>query len=264
MALPLNTHANQYVFGRGKIFIGVYSGDANRADRRYIGNCPGFTVSVESEKFEHFSSTSGIQTKDLTVTKSVNFNAQVTCDDIQAENLALFLAGTSGTLTQVATPVTNEAIVVKKGYHYQLGLVGSNDVGVREVSSVVVTNVAGDVTYALNTDYTVDADSGMIYIKPNSTITNGQTIHVDYTPAAGTRSLVESGTSGAIDAELFFVADNANGDNRDLRIPLCSIAPSGELPFITGDEIGQMTFDIGVSTKDTSTPQIIIAGQDVA
>jgi len=25
-----------------------------------------------------------------------------------------------------------------------------------------------------------------------------------------------------------------------------------------------MTFDIGISTKDTSTPQIIIAGQDVA
>ena len=106
MALPLNTHTNQYVFGRGRIFIGVYSGDANRADRRFIGNCPGFTLSVESEKFEHFSSTAGIQTKDLTVTKSVNFNAQVTCDDIQAENLALFLGGTSGTLTQVATPVT--------------------------------------------------------------------------------------------------------------------------------------------------------------
>jgi len=69
---------------------------------------------------------------------------------------------------------------------------------------------------------------------------------------------------GAIDAELFFVADNANGDDRDLRIPLCSIAPSGELPFITADELGSMTFDIGISTKDTSTPQIIIAGQDVA
>lgn len=263
MALPLNTHTNQYKFGRGKLFIGVYSGDANRADRRYIGNCPGFTLSVESEKYEHFSSTSGIQTKDLTVTKSVNFNAQITCDDMQAENLALSLAGTSGTLTQVATPVTNEAIVVQKGYHYQLGLVGSNDVGVREVSSVVVTNVAGNTTYVLNTDYSLDADSGMIYIISGGAITNGQTIHVDYTPAAGARTLIESGTSGAIDAELFFVSANAAGDDQSLRIPLCSIAPSGELPFITGDEIGQMTFDIGVSTKDSSTPQIIIAGQNI-
>lgn len=264
MALPLNTHTNQYVFGRGQIFIGVYSGDANRADRRFIGNCPGFTLSVESEKFEHFSSTSGIQTKDLTVTKSVNFNAQVTCDDIQLENLALFMAGTSGTLTQVATPVTNEAIVVQKGYHYQLGMVGSNDVGVREVSSVVVTDTTGVTTYVLNTDYKLDANSGMIYIISAGAIINGQTIHVDYTPAAGARTLVESGTGGAIDAELFFVADNASGDNRDLRIPLCSIAPSGELPFITEDELGSMTFDIGVSTKDSTTPQIIVAGQDIA
>ena len=61
---------------------------------------------------------------------------------------------------------------------------------------------------------------------------------------------------------LFKIPDQI-GDNRDLRIPLCSIAPSGELPFITGDELGSMTFDIGVSTKDTSTPQIIIAGQDI-
>lgn len=263
MALPLNTHTNKYVFGRGRIFIGIYSDDANRADRRFIGNCPGFTLSVESEKFEHFSSTSGIQTKDLTVTKSVNFNAQVTCDDIQAENLALFLGGTSGTLTQSATPITNEAITVQKGYHYQLGLVGSNDVGVREVSSVVVTHSSGAPTYVLDTDYKLDANSGMIYIISGGAISNGQVIHVDYTPAAGARTLVESGTGGAVDAELFFVADNAAGDNRDLRIALCSIAPSGELPFITEDELGSMTFDIGVSTKDSTTPQIIIAGQDV-
>lgn len=263
MALPLNTHTNQYVFGRGRIFIGIYSGDTTRSNRRFIGNCPGFTLAVESEKFEHFSSTSGIQTKDLTVTKSVNFNAQVTCDDIQQENLALFLGGTSGTLTQSANPVANEAIVVQKGYHYQLGLVGSNDVGVREVTNVVVTNVAGSTTYVLDTDYALDADSGMIFIISAGAITNGQTIHVDYMSAAGARTLVESGTGGAIDAELWFVADNAAGDNRDLRIALCSIAPSGELPFITEGELGSMTFDIGVSTKDSNTPQIIIAGQDV-
>ena len=263
MALPLNTHTNNYVFGRGQLFLNLYAAGVFEG-RRFIGNCPSFNLSVESEIFEHVSSTSGIQTTDLKVTKSTKFSGQIVCDDMQPENMALFLVGSQATLSQVATPVTNEAIVVNKGRHFQLGLTVSNKVGIRDVTSVVVTDVAGTTTYVLNTDYKLDADSGMIYIISGGAITNGQTIHVDYTPAAGSRTLVESGTGGAIDAELFFVADNANGDDRDLRIPLCSIAPSGELPFITADELGSMTFDIGISTKDTSTPQIIIAGQDVA
>jgi hypothetical protein len=263
MALPLNTHTQNYVFGRGRLFIGVYSDDTSRADRRYIGNCPGFELEVESEVFEHFSSTSGIQTKDLTVTKSVAFNASITCDDIQAANLALFLGGTNSTLTQVATPVTNEAIIVQKGYHYQLGQVSTNKVGIRDVTSVVVTNVAGSTTYVLNTDYALDAASGMIFIITAGAITDSQTIHVDYTPTAGARDLVTSGTSGAIDAEVFFVADNANGDNRDLRIPLASIAPSGALPFITEDSLGTMTFAVGISTQNSDTAQVYIAGRRV-
>lgn len=263
MALPLNTHTNQYVFGRGKLFVNKYSGGVYQG-RRYIGNCPGFTLNVESEKFEHFSSTGGLRVKDLTVTISVNFNAQIVCDDVQNENLALFVGGTVSDLTQSATPVTNEAIVVNKGYHYQLGLVGNNKVGVREVSSVTITNTAGTTTYVLDTDYSLDADSGMFYVIPGGAITDGQTVHCDYTAAAGDRVLITSGSSGAIDAEIFFVADNASGDNRDLRIPLASIAPSGDVPFITEDDIGQMTFDLGISAFNTSTAQIYIAGQNIA
>lgn len=262
MALPLNTHTNQYVFGRGKIFINKYSAGVYEG-RRFIGNCPGFTLNVESEKFEHFSSTGGLRVKDLTVTLSVNFNAQIVCDDFQSANYALFVGGTVTDLAQSATPVTNEAIVVNKGFHYQLGLVGSNKVGVREVSSVVITDVAGTTTYVLNTDYSLDANSGMFYVIPGGAITNGQTVHCDYTAAAGDRVLVTSGDSGAIDAEIFFVADNASGDNRDLRIPLASIAPSGDVPFITEDDLGQMTFDLGISALNSTTAQIYIAGQSI-
>jgi hypothetical protein len=257
MALPLNTHTNNYVFGRGQLFLNLYAAGVFEG-RRFIGNCPSFNLSVESEIFEHVSSTSGIQTTDLKVTKSTKFSGQIVCDDMQPENMALFLVGSQATLSQVATPVTNEAIVVNKGFHFQLGLTVSNKVGIRDVSSVVVTNVAGSTTYVLNTDYKLDADSGMIYIISGGAITNGQTIHVDYTPTAGSRPYIQSGDSGSLQGEIFFVSDNANGDNRDVRIPLATISPSGELPFITADDIGAITFDIGPSTLDSATKQIYI------
>lgn len=257
MALPLSTHTNNYVFGRGQLFLNLYAAGVFEG-RRFIGNCPSFNLSVESEIFEHVSSTSGIQTTDLKVTKSTKFSGQIVCDDMQPENMALFLVGSQATLSQVATPVTNEAIVVNKGFHFQLGLTVSNKVGIRDVTSVVVTDVAGTTTYVLNTDYKLDADSGMIYIISGGAITNGQTIHVDYTPTAGSRPYIQSGDSGSLQGEIFFVSDNANGDNRDVRIPLATISPSGELPFITADDIGAITFDIGPSTLDSATKQIYI------
>lgn len=257
MALPLNTHTNNYVFGRGQLFLNLYAAGVFEG-RRFIGNCPSFNLSVESEIFEHVSSTSGIQTTDLKVTKSTKFSGQIVCDDMQPENMALFLVGSQATLSQVATPVTNEAIVVNKGFHFQLGLTVSNKVGIRDVTSVVVTDVAGTTTYVLNTDYKLDADSGMIYIISGGAITNGQTIHVDYTPTAGSRPYIQSGDSGSLQGEIFFVSDNANGDNRDVRIPLATISPSGEMPFITADDIGAITFDIGPSTLDSATKQIYI------
>lgn len=264
MGLPLKTQTKNYVFGRGKLFIGIYGSDPTRADRRFIGNCPGFSIDVESEIFEHFQSTEGLQTNDLTVTKSVKFAGEITCDDVQPENLALFLGGTVTSMTQVASAVTNEAIIVTKDYHYQLGLVGSNNVGIRDVTSVVVTNSAGSTTYVLDTDYKLDAASGMIYIIPAGAITNGQTIHVDYTPTAGTRVLITSGDGGAVDGEIVFESANANGTDNTLRIPLCAITPSGAMPFITEDALAEMTFAIGVSKRDTSTAHIYIANNRVA
>lgn len=260
MALPLNTHTNQYVFGRGRLFFnrrisGVFQG------RKFLGNCPGFTLNVESESFTHKSSTSGISTTDLTVTRAVDFGGEITCDDLQTNNLVMLFAGTSSTVTQSATPVTNEAIVVRKDAHFQLGISSGNPMGVRDVSSVTVTNTAGSTTYVLDTDYKLDAESGMIYIITGGAITNGQTVHVDYTATAGDRELVASGSAGSIEGELFFVADNASGANRDLRLPLCSLAPNGDIPFITEDDIASFSFTIGVSTLDSSTSAVYVGGR---
>jgi len=262
--MPLSTHSNDYVFGRGEIYVDLIDSNGATVGERFLGNCPGFTLSVESEQFEHFSSTSGIRSKDLTVTQSVDFSAQIQCDDVSAANLALFLGGAVGSKAQVATPVENEAHTVKQGLEYQLGTSTSNPTGVRDVSSVVVTNAAGSTTYVLDTDYRLNAALGRVYIIPGGSIADDQVIHVDYTPAAGARVQVTSGNAGRLTAAVRFIAANANGTNRDLYIASASLSPEGELPLITEDELASFTLNVGVSEKNSQTAAIIIDGRHVA
>ena len=145
MALPLGTHTNDYLFGRGKIYVDEFSSGTIKTGERFLGNCPGFTLTVESETQDHFSSTSGLRTKDDTATISVDFTGEITVDDITAENLALFIGGTSATVTQSATPITDELIgPVAAHREYQLGTTTGNPTGVRSVASVVVRVKEGD------------------------------------------------------------------------------------------------------------------------
>ena len=110
--MPFNTpltKSENYVFGRGVCYWAPFDDDGRPMGERDMGNVPGFTLNVESETAEHFSSRSGLRKKDLSVTISVAFNASVTIEDMSAENLALVVAGSTRTITQVATPVSPDS-----------------------------------------------------------------------------------------------------------------------------------------------------------
>jgi hypothetical protein len=261
MALPLAPHANKYKFGRGKIYVDLFDDAGALQGERFLGNCPGFTLTVASDKFEHFSSTTATRKKDLSVTTQVNFSGSIQCDDVQNENLALFLAGSVETVTQSATPVTAEMRDVLTGYEYQLGATALNPMGVRKVSSVTVKDEAGSTTYVAGEDYTVDADSARVYIIPGGDISDGDTIQFGYTPTAGTKTRISTTESGGLTGAVRFIADNAFGENQNCYIASATLAANGDLPFITENDLASFTLDIGVNEKDSSTPSIIIDGE---
>lgn len=261
MTLPINSHTNSYVFGRGKIYIDLFDDTGAKTGERFLGNCPGFTLSVATDKFEHFASTSGLSKKDLTVTTSVNFNAKISCDDVSSDNLALFVGGSVTSVSQSATPVTGEAIKVKAGYEYQLGATASNPMGVKNVSSVTIKDATDVTTYVLDTDYKLDTASGRFSIIAGGAISDGVTVHAGYTPTAGTVKRVSSGSAGSTAGAVRFIADNAVGENRDCYIASAALAASGDLPFITDKDLAKFDLDVGVNEKDSSTAQIIIDGE---
>lgn len=334
------TKTENYVFGRGVCYFAPFDENGVPMGERDLGNVPGLTINVTSQKAEHISSRSGIAKKDLSVTISVAFNGKASIEDMSAENLALFLGGSSGTITQAATPVTNERIYnLEGGREYQLGVSSNNPTGVRGVGSVTVkvyelknaaarvnsaTMVAGDIfksgtdvflvttggalagsaptynvaavgdsttdgaatvkflgttaAYSVGTaddsDYWLSTDSARVGIPSagdiglaaalyTSATGNYLSLNVDYTPAANTRTQVTSEAVGAVEGQFRFLADNAAGENNDLFIPSCSVAPSGDLPFITGTEVAKVDLELGVNERDTSTPQIIVDGRPV-
>ena len=254
--------ANNYTLGKGKIYFDPFTtGTTTKTGERYLGNCPSFELSVDSETLEHFSSESGIQEKDAEVILRIIRSGTIQCDNMSEDNVALFIIGTSSTVTQTATPVADEPIsAVLQGRYYQLGVSASNPSGVKGVSSVTVTGSGGTPTYTVTTDYTLDANMGQIYIVPGGGISDSTNIEVDYTPNANSRTQVESASLTATEGCLRFVSDNPQGTNRDYYGPKVKMKPTGAYQLI-GEEWMTMTFEVEFTKLDTNTEALYVDGR---
>ena len=88
-------NVENYTLGKGvpyfarQISPGVFDAE------RDLGNAPTFTINVDIETLEHFSSRSGINRKDLEIISQISPNVSFTLDEINADNLELIFLGTS-------------------------------------------------------------------------------------------------------------------------------------------------------------------------
>lgn len=261
MALPLKTHVKQYTFGKGKLYVGLFGDDNNPVGERYLGNCPGFGLTVATTKFEHNSSTEASAKKDLSVVTGVNFNATIATDDMTPENTALFLGGSASEITVAAVAVTAELHTVSAGYEYQGGATNSGATAIGLTSAVTgatLKNEGGTVTFVLNTDYKVDLATNRWYIIPGGAIDDGDVVQMGYTPVAGTKVRVTTTSEGSVYGSVRFVADNTFGVNNNLFISSASLSGTGDRPFITDNALAAFSIDVGINEKDSATPQIII------
>lgn len=122
-------------------------------------------------------------------------------------------------------------------------------------------------------DYIVDTDLGLLSVTTGGAIAAalsrlpaGSTLslEVDYTRAATTREQIATSGSVSLQGELKFISDNPYGDQQDVFLPDCTLAPNGDLPFITGDEVAACTFNVGVNKKDSNTAAVYIDGRAAA
>lgn len=135
---------------------------------RYLGLTPGFTWTVTGTKIQSYGAEEGVRQLDDSTLASVDRTGQITCRQIDTANLSLFLIADSSTVTQTATPVTDEAIAVTAGYYYQLGASTANPTGVRGVSSLTFQRRNGEDAAAWAADTVTTLGTYVHPVTPNT------------------------------------------------------------------------------------------------
>ena len=250
--MSINYGSNKNTLGRGRLLFDRFAdGTTTKQGELYLGNTPEFNLNVEPETLEHFDSDGGLKTKDESVVLQFARSGSFITDNISLPNLALFFFGAESTVTQSATPVSDEAITVQKGRHYQLGALPANPPGVRDVSTVVVQDVTDTTTYVEDVDYSLEAAGGRIYIIPGGAISDDDVLHIDYTPTANTRTRIIS-SDQSIDGALRFLSNNPKGDRNDHFFPKVQLTPNGDYA-LKGDEWQQLSFAVEILKLDDAT-----------
>lgn len=236
--------AQNYTLGRGMVYFSRYNaGTQDPAGYLYIGNTPEFSLTIESENLDHFSSDAGIREKDDSVPLETTRTGSFTTDNISPENVALFFFGSASTLTQSAITSTPYTVgPVKKGMFYQLGISSSNPVGHRGLNPTGLTVATGGTTHVLNTDYRINTDTGMLEILTTGAIADSASLTVTYAVLATTRSRVISGST-PVEGALRYIANNPKGINQDYIMPWVKITPNGDYA-LKGDEWQTIPFSI--------------------
>lgn len=246
--------ANNYTIGKGEMYFAQFKpGTQIPMGERKIGNTPEFTLTIESENLDHYSSERGTREKDDSVTLETTRTGSVVTDNIVAENVALFFFGTVQPLAITGATVTGEALAdVEPGLYYQLGTSPTHPSGARGLdyltpSTVKVLVKKGATTLTEGVDYSIDMELARLGILAGGTLVSGDDITVDYKTKTQTRTRIISGST-AIEGSLRFVARNPKGELRDVFLPWAKITPNGDVSFI-GEDWQQLPFNLEVLRK---------------
>jgi len=243
--MPLAPNTDNLLLGRGKVYFNRFDSNGDPTGWLHLGNTPGFSLNIETETLEHYSSVSGIRVKDKEIVLEQNIGFSITLEEFSKENLALAFFGSEEAASQNSGTVTDEAITAVHDRYVELQY--------RKISNVVVTNDVGDVTYNEGTDYLVDYEEGMILAKSSGNITDGQALKVDYDYGAFTAYKINAMQVSQVKGSLKFVGKPASGPPIILTVWKCQIRPSGEIGLIS-DEWASFTLECTAENDESNHP----------
>jgi len=283
MAGPNTTgkpNTSDYFLGRGVCYFAALDPVTSLPlEYRDLGNAPEFNISLEVETLEHQSSRNGLKVTDKEVTISQKVNVSLTLDEINFQNLAVFLSGSSagtsatdntGHLNPTYAGVTERELIpvgdVVLGRWYELRDANGNRCYDIAKANLTVKDEAA-TTYSEGTDYEVNEEMGMIFLLTTGSIAAGGSDGVDFSLAADSSAdqyipEVKGLTSTSISGALKFIGENpADNDSKlEYQFHQISLKADGDFGLIS-DEYTQMTFT-GIAERnvlaDADSPTLTV------
>lgn len=250
--------ARDYTIGRGEVhFARFLPGTTKRTGFRYLGNTPEFSLTLESETLDHYSSDRGIREKDASVTIEVSRSGTIAMDEINNENVSMFLFSQAGAevVSVAGGAVTGYAIEdVIPGQSYPLGVSDADPVGALSIAYPGTGPTAfavkkGSTVLSAGEDYIYTPASALLQFIDGGAVVKGDDVTVDYTELAYSFEQVKSG-SEPVTGALMFVTYNPIGPQRKFIMPYVSISPNGDWN-LKGDEWQQLPLNFEILRLNT-------------
>ena len=232
MAAPL-IETTDYTLGKGKVLFQAETTFTGKY--RDLGNASAFSVSIETENLDHYSSRTGTKTKDKDIVTQITAKGSLTLDDVNINNIKEWFFGSSITHTsQTIDASATSNLTASKGKWVEIGKYN--------ITTLVVKDVTDVNTYVLGTDYEVDLSAGLLRVLEGSVILEDAVLHLSYVVPALNHYLVDGLQSNSVKGHLFFVGNPPTGKIQDLK-GYVSLKPTGDFAFI-GEEWQNMQFEI--------------------
>jgi hypothetical protein len=144
--MPTSANVANYHIGKGIVSF-KETGTSTFID---LGNAPSFLYTPKIDKLEHFSSRTGVKTKDFTAVTTVGASVKFTLDEITGNNLSLFALATIDATTPGQIVLSGLKKTVFTG---DIKVVGTNAIGQNVDFIATVSFVpSGDFSFITDAD----------------------------------------------------------------------------------------------------------------
>jgi hypothetical protein len=240
---PLN-----YMVGKGKVYFNRLNANNIPSGEMDLGNDPTFTNTPVIESLDHYSSMSGVKTKDKSANISSDVTLKFTLDEINIQNLVMALMGDKTEyISQSDGSQTNAVITAHIGKFEKLPHRNLTP------GSVDVTDITGVTHYVAGTDFSVDNTIGRIMILTGGSVAENQILHVDYLYEAISYPAVFPATRSEVEGLLRFVGDCTFGSNYEVCYWRVKLKVTGDISLIS-DEWSKIEFEGEVLDDSTNHP----------
>ena len=250
-------NTRDYTIGRGQVFFNKFiPGTTTPTGERYLGNTPTLNVTSTYQDLPHYTSDFKVREMDDNFTLQTDRGGTFGVDNASIENLGLMFGSDPVAETVTAATAATETLTdVKLGYWYPLGITDETPDGAGAVANVTVVIGVTPVVEADN--FTVDLDTGRIYLLPDAAdVTDGDDLAVTYDVVAGESLLViEEGEQ--VEGSLRFISDNPKGSNKNYFWPYVRNQPTGDFA-VKGEQWQVISFNFAVLTPKDGRKRVYV------